>query len=194
MARAGRRPGSSSTADQILISARRLFADRGYQATTMRAIAAEAGVNPALVHHFFGSKQQVFVAALELPINPAALVGRLVAAGPREQLGERIVRTFVQVWRAPETGPQLQAFLRGAVTEDGAARLRHFAEDVMLPKVSAAVGVPKIRLAAAVSQLIGFALTSLIIRIEPLASASEDDVVALLAPSVQRYLDEPSSS
>ncbi|MEP6598363.1 MAG: TetR family transcriptional regulator [Actinomycetota bacterium] len=189
MARAGRRPGPSSTAEQILVSARRLFAERGYQATTVRAIAAAAGVNPALVHHFFGTKEQVFVAALDLPLNPAALVAKVALAGPRDELGERIVRTFVQVWRAPDTGQPLQALLRGAATEEGAARLRHFAQDVMLPRVSRLLGVPKIRLAAAFAHLLGFAVVSLIVRIEPLASASEDEVVALLAPSVQRYLD-----
>src|SRR6266516_4435303 len=127
--RPGRRPGPSSTRPEILAAARTLFAARGYHATTVRDIAAEAGVNAALVHHYFGSKEQVFVAAMNLPLNPADLISRLRDGGPR------------------------------------------------------------VRAAGAFSQLIGFALAATILRAEPLASASEDELAALLAPSVQRYLD-----
>src|SRR5690348_11114784 len=114
MATRGRRPGPSSTRQEILEAARLLFAQRGYQATTMRAIAAEAGVNAALLHHYYGSKEQLLVAAMNLPLNPPERIRELRDAGPREQLGERIVRFFVQTWRDPETGPPLQALLRAA--------------------------------------------------------------------------------
>lgn len=194
MARAGRRPGPTSTADEIVTVARALFAERGYQATTVRAVATAAGVNPALIHHFFGNKEGLFVAALQLPLNPAALIAEVAAAGPREELGARIVRTFVQVWRSPETGQPLQALLRGTATEEGAATLRRFVQDIMLPRAEAALGVSPLRLTGVLSQLIGFALASLVVRVEPLASATEDDVVALLGPSIQRYLDDPPGS
>jgi AcrR family transcriptional regulator len=188
--RPGRRPGPSSTRSEILAAARTLFAARGYQATTVRDIAADAGVNPALVHHYFGSKEQVFVAALNLPLNPADIVTGLRDAGPRSQLGARVVRFFVRTWRDPATGQPLQAMLRAAAsTEQGAAMMRQFGEDVMLPRVATALGVSRLRAAGAFSQLIGFALAATIVRVEPLASASEDELVALLAPSVQRYLD-----
>ncbi len=188
--RPGRRPGPSSTRPEILAAARTLFAARGYHATTVRDIAADAGVNAALVHHYFGSKEQVFVAAMNLPLNPADLISRLRDGGPRAQLGERVVRLFARTWRDPATGQPLQALLRAAAsTEQGATMMRQFVEDVMLPRVSAELGVSRVRAAGAFSQLIGFALAATILRTEPLASASEDEVVALLAPSVQRYLD-----
>jgi AcrR family transcriptional regulator len=188
--RPGRRPGPSSTRPKILAAARTLFASRGYHATTVRDIAAEAGVNAALVHHYFGSKEQVFVAAMNLPLNPADLISRLRDGGPRAQLGERVVRLFARTWRDPATGQPLQALLRAAAsTEQGATMMRQFVEDVMLPRVSAELGVSRVRAAGAFSQLIGFALAATILRAEPLASASEDELAALLAPSVQRYLD-----
>jgi AcrR family transcriptional regulator len=188
--RPGRRPGPSSTRPKILAAARTLFASRGYHATTVRDIAAEAGVNAALVHHYFGSKEQAFVAAMNLPLNPADLISRLRDGGPRAQLGERVVRLFARTWRDPATGQSLQALLRAAAsTEQGATMMRQFVEDVMLPRVSAELGVSRVRAAGAFSQLIGFAVAATILRAEPLASASEDELAALLAPSVQRYLD-----
>jgi hypothetical protein len=132
----------------------------------------------------------VFVAAMNLPLNPADLISRLRDGGPRAQLGERVVRLFARTWRDPATGQPLQALLRAAAsTEQGATMMRQFVEDVMLPRVSAELGVSRVRAAGAFSQLIGFALAATILRAEPLASASEDELAALLAPSVQRYLD-----
>ncbi len=188
--RPGRRPGPSSTRPKILAAARALFASGGYHETTVRDIAAEAGVNAALVHHYFGTKEHVFVAAMNLPLNPADLISRLRDGGPRAQLGERVVRLFARTWRDPATGQPLQALLRAAAsTEQGATMMRQFVEDVMLPRVATELGVSRVRAAGAFSQLIGFAVAATILRVEPLASASDDEVVALLAPSVQRYLD-----
>ncbi len=192
MARAGRRPGPSNTRAEILSAARRRFAEVGYHSATVRAIAADAGVNAALVHHYFGSKEQVFVAAMNLPLNPAEVVARLQDAGPRSQLGERIVRLFSRTWRDPRTGQPLQAMLRAAASsEQGAAMMRQFVEDVMFKRVSVALGISQLRAAGVFSQLIGLAMAATIVAAEPLASATEDDLVALLAPSVQRLLDEP---
>ena len=189
MASRGRRPGPSNTRDEILAAARRLFAQHGFQATTMRGIAAEAGVNAALVHHYYGNKEQLLVAAMNLPLNPAVVIEQLRDAGPREQVGERLVRFFVRTWRDPSTGQPLQALLRAAAaTEINAATMRQFIENVMVPRVATLLDVPPLRVAGAFAQLLGFALAGTIIRAEPLASAGEDDLVALLAPSVQRYL------
>ena len=190
MATRGRRPGPSNTREEILVAARQLFAQRGYQATTMRAIAAEAGVNAALVHHYFGSKEQLLVAAMNLPLNPADAIRELRDAGPRDQLGERLVRFFVRTWRDPQTGQPLQALLRASASSDaGAATMREFVENVMLARLSMLLGIPRLRLAGGFAQLVGFALAATVIGIEPLASASEDELVALLAPSIQRYVD-----
>src|SRR3954469_19466286 len=94
--RPGRRPGQSSSRDDILSSARVLFGERGYDKASIRAIAREAGVDPALVHHYFGSKEELFAAAMEFPIDPKLILAQF--AGPREELGERIVRIFLRVW------------------------------------------------------------------------------------------------
>jgi AcrR family transcriptional regulator len=189
MARAGRRPGPTSTPDAILTAARELFGQRGYQATTMRAVAGSAGVNAALVHHYFGTKQRLFVAALNLPIDPVEMIETLLASGPREQFAERFVRFFVGAWRDPTTGQALQAVLRSAAsTEPGAAMVRNLVENVVLDRASAALGVSKLRVAVAMSHLIGLVLGATIVAVEPLASASVDELVELVAPTIQRYL------
>ena len=188
MARAGRRPGPTHTPEAILTAARALFAERGFQATTIRAVAASAGVNTALVHHYFGTKDRLFVAALNLPLNPAEAIENLVAAGPRDQFAERFVRFFVSMWRDPVTGQPLQAVLRSAAsTEQGAAMVRNLVEGVLLDR-AAALGVPKLRVAVALSHLLGLVLAATIVRIEPLASATDDELVELIAPTIHRYL------
>jgi AcrR family transcriptional regulator len=191
MARAGRRPGPSTTREEILAAARSRFAAAGYQAATVREIAADAGVNAALVHHYFGSKEQVFIAAMNLPLNPADVVTTLRDAGPRAELGERIVAFFARTWRDPNTGQPLQAMLRAAASsEPGAAMMRQFVEDVMLERISAALELPKLQAAGIFAELLGVALAATIVRAEPLASASEEELVALFAPGIQRHLDQ----
>lgn len=190
MATAGRRPGPSTTRAEILVAARALFAERGYHATTVRAIAQRAGVNPAMVHHHYGTKEQLFTAALALPINPAEVLAQLLS-GPREEVAERLVRFFVRTWRSSETGSALQTAVRGGVaTEDGSAMIRHFAEEVLVPRAAVALDVPALRVQAAVSHLLGFALVAQILGVEPLHSTSEDDIVALYVPGVRRLLGD----
>ena len=187
--RAGRRPGATQTRDEILASARRLFAERGYDATTIRAIAADAEVNPSLVYHFFRSKEGVFTATMELPVNPAELLPALVRSGPREQLGERLVRALLAAWEGEGGGNPTLALLRSATTnEQATAMLRDFMGRQVLDRLVALLGVPKLRVEAAIGQLIGVLVLRNIVRIEPLASAGEEELVTLLAPTVQRYL------
>jgi AcrR family transcriptional regulator len=189
MARAGRRPGPTQTKDAILAAARAQFADHGYTGTTVRSVAAAAAVNPALIHHYFGSKDQLFLAALNMPINPAEAITQLLAAGPRAELPERLVRYFITAWRDPIIGQSLQAALRRAVgDEDSAALFRNLAENVLLTRAASALGVPTLQIATAMSHLIGLVLGATILRIEPLASASEDELVGLVAPAIRRYL------
>jgi AcrR family transcriptional regulator len=189
IARAGRRPGPTNTPEAILTAARELFAERGFQATTIRAVAAEAGVNAALVHHYFGTKERLFVAALNLPLNPADAIEHLLAAGPRAQFAERFVRFFVSTWRDPASGQPLQALLRSAAsTDQGAAMVRNLVENLLLERAAAALGVPKLRVAVAMSHLLGLVLGATILRIEPLASASDEELVELIAPTIHRYL------
>ncbi|GAB3466303.1 TetR/AcrR family transcriptional regulator [Actinophytocola sediminis] len=189
MARTGRRPGQTQTREEILAAARNQFAAKGYTATTIRGIAAEAGVNPALVHHFFGAKDQIFVAALNLPFNPTTLVDT-VLHGPRAEIGERIVRLFLGLWREQSTRLPFFALIRSvASSQEVAAQLRQFMENAVLAKVAAALDVPPVRVTGAASQMIGLVMMRHIIGAEPIASASEDEVIALVAPVIQYYFD-----
>ncbi len=189
MARAGRRPGQSESRERIIAAARGLFGQRGYDGTTVRAIAAEAGVNPALLHHFFGTKDQVFVAALELPINPATLVPRILE-GPRAELGQRMVRTILAVWRDPNSRQPFLALLRSVATHEDAVRmLRQFMQRAVLEPVADALNVPRVRLAAAAAQVMGLALVRYVIGLESLAEADEDEIVELVGPVIQYYID-----
>lgn len=191
MARTGRRPGQTETREHILTAARQQFGERGYDGTTIRAIAAAAGVNPALVHHFFGSKDRVFLAALNLPIDPATVVARLLD-GPREETAQRLLRMFLDLWRHPDGRAAFLALMRSVATNDQAAMmLRQFIERVMLARISEALGIPKLRLTGMISQVMGIAMARFIVGVEPLASAGEDELVAVVAPVLQHYLDEP---
>lgn len=189
MARTGRRPGQTQTRDDILVAARNQFAAHGFRGATIRGIAAEAGVNPALVHHFFGSKDQVFVEVLNLPFNPALLVDTLLA-GPREQIGERILRLFLGLWESPDTQLPFFALVRSVTTSPEVAdQLRQFLETAVLGKVAAALDLPPLRLTGAAAQMMGLAIVRYVVKAEPMASATEDEVVALVAPVVQYYFD-----
>ncbi|GAA2984126.1 TetR/AcrR family transcriptional regulator [Actinokineospora diospyrosa] len=188
MTRSGRRPGPTETRAHILAAARAQFAAHGYRGATIRAIATDAGVNPALVHHFFGSKEKVFAAALDLPLNPDLVVTTLLA-GPRDEIPERLVRLFLTLWSAPESSKSLHALIRSISTsEAAAAMLRQFLERAMLAKVTEALGIPRLRATAIASHLVGLALVRYIIKVEPLASATDDEVVALLTPVLRLYL------
>jgi AcrR family transcriptional regulator len=190
LATAGRRPGPNRTREALLAAARTQFAERGYAATTVRSVAAAAGVNAALIYHYFGTKERLYVAALDLPFNPVDVVTQQLAVGPRDQFAERLVRSFVGAWRDPVTGRALQAVLRRAAAEPTSAGLvRNLAEGVLLPRASAALGVPPLKLAAAMSHLVGLALAATILRIDPLATATNDELVDLVTPSVRIYLE-----
>lgn len=188
MGQAGRRPGSDSTREAVLSAARKSFASKGFRATTVRSVAADAGVSPSMIHHFFATKDALFLAAIRMPIDPEVILAK-VLSGPRDQLPERMVRTFVTTWQDPVTGPAMRSVVRAAVAdEEQAAGLRAFAEHVMLPRATKALALPAIRVTAAISLLLGYALAGQLIGIEPLASATVDDLVALLTPAVAAIL------
>lgn len=192
MATAGRRPGPTTTNAAILAAARELFGRLGYRATTIRAVADAAGVNQALVRHFFGSKHQLFLTALQFPVEPLQKMLATLSGAPRDELGERLVLIFVRAWRDPATSRQLQAVFRSAATdEQGAMMARRMVEDMMLPTVAGRLGMEPVRVAGAMAQLLGFAFLATIVHAEPLASLDEPRVVQLLGPTVQRYLDQP---
>jgi len=190
MARTGRRPGASGTREAILDAARRAFAEQGYQRATIRVVAELAGVDPALVHHYFGTKQELFVAAVRLPVNPVEQLAAVLAADP-DQVGQRLVEAFLSIWDHAGGKSPLLALIRSAVAdEQAAALLREFITEEVLGPIARRVGSPDARLRATLagSQLIGLAMARYIIRVEPLASTPSAEVAAAVGPTVQRYL------
>lgn len=190
MPRTGRRPGSAGTRERIEGAARELFGERGFDATTIRAVAARSEVDPALVHHYFGSKERLFVAVMELPFDPSIAVA-LLAGGDLEGVGERIVHFALDTWDRPEVRPILLGILRSAAADPGAARmlrellisrfLAQFATHVDRPN-------PELRVALAGSQIVGLAMARFIVGIEPIASADNATLARAVGPTVERYL------
>jgi AcrR family transcriptional regulator len=192
MPRTGRRPGAGGTGEKILAAARAHFATVGYEAGTVRGIAADAAVDPALVLHYFGSKEGVFRAAVDFPVDPADFIPRLLAPG-LDGLGERLVRFFLETWDSP-AGRPLLALIRSVVaSEDAAALLREFVTREVLGRLARALDVdqPQLRATLAASTLIGMAMLRYVVKLEPLASASPEVVAGWLGPAVQRYLTDP---
>lgn len=188
--RPGRRPGESGTRAAILAAARTQFAERGFDAATVRGIARAAEVDPALVLHYFGSKVALFAAALELPFDAGAVVERIVA-GPRAQLGRRLALFFLSIWSEPERREPMMALLRAATTSaDAAALLRERLAERVLGPVGEALGQPdaELRMSLCAAHLVGIGITRYIVFIEPLASLDSDEVADLVAPALQRYM------
>jgi AcrR family transcriptional regulator len=190
--RVGRRPGGPDTRGEILAAARVEFSDRAFDGASIRAIAARAGVDPALVHHYFGTKEQLFLAAMDIPFVPSELAAQIVS-GPIDTIGERAVRTFLLTWGDPVKRAPILALLRSAMTHDvAAALLRQFAARVMLARVVEGLQIAdrELRAEAAVSHLLGIAVMRYVVRIEPIASATDEELVTLVGPVIQRYFED----
>lgn len=187
--RRGRRPGASDTRALILAAARASFAAKGFGGTTIRGVAGAAGVDAALVHHYFGSKDDLFMASLDIPVDPRSLLAPMVAEGP-EGAAERFLGVFLSVWDDPEVQPSLLAVAR-AVMDPASQRLLSdgFLPVVILP-VGQALGIdrPEHRMPLVASQVVGLILLRYVLRVEPLASMESDRLVATYAPTIQRYL------
>jgi AcrR family transcriptional regulator len=190
----GRPRGSTSTKADILAAARRRFLDEGYDRVTLRAVAADAGVDVALISYYFGSKKGLFGAAMALAANPAVLLaGEL--AGPLNSLPERVVRTVLRVWDDAETGPSLRSFLEATVRDPHVARtFREVIEQEMLPAIADRLGGgadATRRASVATSQLAGMILTRYVLRVEPIASMPHAEVVRRMAPGLRAALVGP---
>ena len=187
--RTGRRPRESGTRDALLEAARRLFAERGYEGASLRAIAAAAGVDAALVAHFFGSKAELLAATAEGPFDPDWLP-RLLARGP-DHVGEALIELFLRVWDDQGQRNPLLTLLRAATTEPRAARLLdEFLRTRLLGPLLAQLGSdqPELRRDLVISQLAGLALARYILRFEPIASTPAEQLIPRIAPTLQRYL------
>jgi AcrR family transcriptional regulator len=192
--RSGRRPGNQDTRAAILDAARTAFAEKGYDKASIRSIAGDAEVDPALVHHYFGTKEQLFLASLNAPINPAELVPQALQ-GPRDQVGERLVRLVLNVWDSPAGAAALAVF-RSALSNEWTARLlREFVVTQVLRKAVAELGLDPaeapVRSALLATQMAGLIVARYVLRIEPLPSTDPELLVATIGPTVQRYLTGP---
>lgn len=186
----GRRPGGADTRGTVLEAARGEFAAVGYEAASVRAIARAAGVDPALVHHYFGSKQGLFMAALDFPLNPAMVVEQVFGGDPAT-VGERIIRFALTQWEDPSVRDRLLATLRAATGNDQIAQqLRGFMVRELVAAAAGrlAVADAHLRVELALSQIIGLATARFVLAVPPLATAGVEELVALVGPTLQRYL------
>ncbi|MGW1892007.1 TetR/AcrR family transcriptional regulator [Streptomyces sp. NPDC002004] len=183
-----------ATRDRILQAAREEFSERGYEKASVRGIAKSAGVDPALVHHYFGTKEQVFAASVEVAFSPVLHAPDAIAAGPLDEIGERLARFVFGVWENPATRTPLLAILRSAVNnETAAAVFRRLVATQLLRRIAQQVDLPDAELRAelAAAQLVGAAMLRYVIRMEPLASADVEQIIARVAPVVQGHLTAP---
>jgi AcrR family transcriptional regulator len=186
--RRGRRAGGEDTRAALLTAARAVFAEQGYQGATVRAIAARAGVDAAMVNHWFGGKQGLFAAIVELPFDPAELVER-VLVGDRDALAERLIRMFVPVWDARDGA--FAAVLLSVASQEIAARIMgEFLTTTVFARVAEVIGAdqPNVRAGLCASQVLGLGLIRYVLKLEPLASADVDTLVTMVAPNLQHYL------
>jgi AcrR family transcriptional regulator len=189
----GRRPGSPATRGAILEAARESFAAKGFRGTTIRAVAADAGVDPALVHHYFGSKDDLFLAALEVPVDPRQVLPAVLADG-LDGAAERLLATVLALWDDPSTSRPLVAVIRSSLAPDTETNLlQDGLLRLILGPLREAIGTEDAGLRTELfgTQMIGLILGRYVLQLEPLASLPRETVVAWVAPNLQRYLTGP---
>lgn len=194
--RRGRRPAGEDTRGAIIAAARESFADKGYDATSMRGVARAAAVDARLVHHYFESKAQLFTATMAVPADPEAVL-REVLAGPRDRIGEGLARAFFGLWDAPDRTPVLVSLIGAALTTEHAARmLREFLISEVFGRVIDTVSAQgddpphgrDLRAGIAAGQMVGVAILRYAVRHPPVVAATPDEIVAWVGPTLQRYL------
>jgi len=189
--RRGRRNAGDHSREAILAAARQLFAERGFEGTSLRQVARNAGVDPAMVHHFFRGKDQLFAASVELPADPAEVLAGVEVLDPAAR-AEAIVRAVLRLWEGPAQHG-LVAFVRGTIGSTAkTALMREMVKRTILSRIMADVPgtAEEVRMRGnlVATQVVGLMLVRYVIRLEPLASASREDVVRMVSPNIQRYL------
>jgi AcrR family transcriptional regulator len=188
--RPGRRPGDSATRADILAAARQAFGERGFTRATIRAIAADADVDPKLVMHYFPSKADLFAAAIDMPVVPSEALAGLAEAA-REDLGAALMRMILTIWEDPVARAAWLGMVRSATSDDAAAAtLRDFLTEGILDQIGRMLDDPEapMRVALVAGQIVGLGIARYILRIEPVASASADEILDAVGPTLQRYL------
>jgi AcrR family transcriptional regulator len=189
MPRTGRRRGMPDTRGQILQAAAAQFGASGYEATTVRKVAADAGVDPALIRRFFGNKEGLFTQVAASVLRPDEAIAALLQ-GPRRRLGERLARYFLGLLGdVHRPGPALSLIRPAVTSEHAAALMRRFLATEVLARIAAALGADhaELRAALAASQVVGLAVARAAVGLEPLVAAPEEELVAWVAPTLQRY-------
>jgi AcrR family transcriptional regulator len=189
----GRRPGNPDTRQVVLDTARRMFANAGYDKTSVRDIAAGASVDPAMIRHYFGSKVELFRATMGWPFAPAQVAAQ-IAGGDRGEMGARLAQVFFEAWEQPGTRAPLLAILRGAAThEESATLVRQFIQGQVYRQMADELAGPdaELRIDLAMSQLLGIAYLRHILRVEPIASTPVEELIARVAPAVTAHLAGP---
>ena len=190
MKRPGRRPAGSGARDDILASARALFSSIGWEATSIRAIARAADVDPGVVLHYFGDKEGVFSEAMALPMRPGQAVAEVVP-GPRSAIGRRLAEFFLRIWEDPAQREQMLGLVRGATTSPHVAQLLRAAltERVLAP-IAERIDAPQsdLRMSLCSSQLLGLGIARYVVRLDPLAALPAEEVAGIVGPTLQRYL------
>ncbi|AKK28233.1 TetR family transcriptional regulator [Mycobacterium sp. EPa45] len=188
--RPGRPRGTSDTRERILVNARELFARNGIDKTSIRSIAAAAGVDSALVHHYFGTKEQLFAAAINIPIDPMTILVPLRDT-PVEELGHVLPSILLPLWDS-EMGTGLIATMRSLLAGSDISLVRSFLQEVITgevaPRVDNPAGSGRLRVQFVASQLVGVVMARYIIGLEPFASLPPQQIAETIAPTLQRYL------
>jgi AcrR family transcriptional regulator len=188
--RPGRPPGTSDTRERILATARELFARNGIDKTSIRAIASGAGVDPALVHHYFGTKQQLFAAAIHIPIDPMQVLGPMRET-PVEELGLKLPSLLLPLWDS-ELGAGFIATLRSLLAGSDVSLVRSFLQEVVSVEVGKRVDDPvgsgRIRVQFVASQLVGVVMARYILELDPFKSLPVQQIAETIAPNLQHYL------
>ena len=187
--KAGRRGAESTAREDILRVARELFAQNGFEVTSLRAVANRAGVDVALISYYFGNKRGLFVAALAMPVDPAEVV-RATVPGPRNELGGRLATAFLTALESPETGPALHGFLRTAVSDETTAgAFGEFASTVMIPLITHEAAVSRDTARALATMLFGMATMRYLIAVPAFREQSTAELIAAFGPRLQALID-----
>lgn len=187
--RRGPRPGGGDTRQEILEAARGLFAEQGYDRTTLRAVGTVAGVDPALIHHYFGNKEGLFTASVSLPVDLPRRLPDVIAADPADA-GRAVARLFFTVWDDEEARTSLIGQLRHAFTTGEQPMIAGFITSAVLGRVASVMRGEdrELRAELVASHLLGVALLRYVVKLEPLASADTETIVSMVAPRIQEYL------
>lgn len=186
----GRRAGSPDTRAQILAAARDRFLSGGYAGTSMRAIAADASVDVALLSYHFASKQGLFAAAMQLPVRPGDLFEQALDA-PLDQWPGRILRTVLRVWDDPEVGPVLvQTVLASAAQEGGPGGFVEFLETELLGRLKGRLAGrdAEARATGVLMTIAGLLMTRYVLKVPTMASASPEELVRIATPGIAIHL------